>query len=162
MHSKALVLTLYLSSSTSANVHHVQQRRVIPCALTHRYAWFAPHIGNFDWIGPTASLLEPDADPPKLTALGRIYMSSSADDYMGALRLSLSWVGRQLSSRLKRGRPSRRHFLKCPRVAPGSSSAHPAWTLAWSVWWGLIRHTAESAGSLRMHLLLEKICCDKL
>ena len=84
MHSKALVLTLYLSSSTSANVHHVQQRRVIPCALTHRYAWFAPHIGNFDWIGPTASLLEPDADPPKLTALGRIYMSSSADDYMGS------------------------------------------------------------------------------
>ena len=45
-----------------------------------RYAWFAPHvIGEFDWIGPTASLLEADASPPQLTALGQLYVSSPSN-----------------------------------------------------------------------------------
>ncbi|BDA43889.1 probable alkali-sensitive linkage protein 1 [Coccomyxa sp. Obi] len=38
-----------------------------------RYAWFAPHTEDFGWIGPTASLFLPDADPPELSALGRVY-----------------------------------------------------------------------------------------
>ena len=69
-------------------------------ARAHRYAWFAPHIGKFDWIGPTASLLEPDIDPPQLTALGRIYMSSSADDYMGSAEVESELAGQpaQLSA----------------------------------------------------------------
>ena len=45
-----------------------------------RYAWFAPHvIGEFDWIGPTASLLEADATPPQLTALGQLYVASPSN-----------------------------------------------------------------------------------
>ena len=45
-----------------------------------RYAWFAPHvIGEFDWIGPTASLLEADATPPQLTTLGQLYVSSPSN-----------------------------------------------------------------------------------
>ncbi len=58
-----------------------------------RYAWFAPHIGKFDWIGPTASLLEPDANPPKLTALGRIYVSSSAEEYMQSAEVEAEVAG---------------------------------------------------------------------
>ena len=58
-----------------------------------RYAWFAPHIGAFDWIGPTASLLQPDAVPPRLTALGRIYVSSSADEYMRSAEVEAELAG---------------------------------------------------------------------
>lgn len=43
------------------------------CYVWRRYAWFAPHTEDFGWIGPTASLLLPDTDPPELSALGRVY-----------------------------------------------------------------------------------------
>ena len=35
-----------------------------------KYAWFAPRTGG-DWLGPSASLLEPDT--PDLTHLGKLY-----------------------------------------------------------------------------------------
>ena len=66
---------------------------LISCMSARRYAWFAPHIGKFDWIGPTASLLEPDANPPRLTALGRIYVSSSADEYMHSAEVEAELAG---------------------------------------------------------------------
>lgn len=47
---------------------------------TFRYAWFAPHTEDFGWIGPTASLFLPDADPPQLSALGRIYAGYAAPE----------------------------------------------------------------------------------
>ena len=36
-------------------------------------------IGEFDWIGPTASLLAADASPAQLTALGQLYVSPPSD-----------------------------------------------------------------------------------
>jgi len=66
---------------------------LIQCMSARRYAWFAPHIGKFDWIGPTASLLESDANPPKLTALGRIYVSSSAEEYMQSAEVEAEVAG---------------------------------------------------------------------
>ena len=62
------------------------------CDFARRHAWFAPHLGD-DWIGPTASLLQPDSNPPELTALGRIYMSSSADEYMGSAEVEAELAG---------------------------------------------------------------------
>ena len=36
-----------------------------------RYAWFAPRTGDFDWIGPSASLLQPGSS--QLTRGGALY-----------------------------------------------------------------------------------------
>lgn len=44
-------------------------------AGVERYAWFAPHTEEFEWLGPSASLLTPDG---KLSALGRIYLDEPA------------------------------------------------------------------------------------
>ena len=44
-----------------------------------RYAWFAPRTYDFDWIGPSASLLL--ADQPVLTNVGALYMQTL---YIGA------------------------------------------------------------------------------
>ena len=40
-----------------------------------RYAWFAPRVGG-DWLGSSASLLQPDLSA--LTQLGRLYTSDSS------------------------------------------------------------------------------------
>lgn len=39
-----------------------------------RYAWFAPRTYDFDWIGPSASLLL--ADQPVLTNVGALYIGA--------------------------------------------------------------------------------------
>jgi len=41
-----------------------------------RYAWFAPRTGAFDWIGPSASLLQPGQ--AALTPLGMLYAGAAA------------------------------------------------------------------------------------
>ena len=42
-----------------------------------RYAWFAPHVEDFAWIGPTASLIQLGSNPPKPSILGQIYSAAS-------------------------------------------------------------------------------------
>jgi hypothetical protein len=42
-----------------------------------RYAWFAPHVEDFAWIGSTASLIQLGSDPPRLSILGQIYSAPS-------------------------------------------------------------------------------------
>ena len=44
-----------------------------------RYAWFAPRTAG-DWLGPTASLLEPDR--PELTQLGKIYIAEQEQTHV--------------------------------------------------------------------------------
>ena len=41
-----------------------------------RYAWFSPRTSG-DWIGPTASLLQPDK--PELTQLGTTYLQQAGE-----------------------------------------------------------------------------------
>jgi hypothetical protein len=55
------------------SVHVGRQLTTLLLWVLRRYAWFAPHTKDFGWIGPTASLLLPDSDPPELSALGRVY-----------------------------------------------------------------------------------------